>query len=239
MWGRWPCLPSSASISGTSCRPPIAIEPAATAGWSAGHAARIRLLPSASSICLKNRSLRDLPAPRRRPQGHHPLDRRRAKSRSLNSKSIAPAANRAQSEPASPISPRGWTPTAPASWKPPASSTANSAPVTLLRHAGDAERTVLPRLHQTSRRAQSADLRLVVPGRRMAGPTRRDRLHSEPADPARPPETTRNWLNCSPAPNSSGAAAPLGANSRVDRLGDTARKSASARRALSPPSRPQ
>ncbi len=57
--------------------------------------------------------------------------------------------------------------------------------VTLFRRAGGTEAArVLPRLYQACRRAEVADLRLVVPGRRLAGPPRRDRLHAQPADPA-------------------------------------------------------
>ena len=84
--------------------------------------------------------------------------------------------------------------------------------VTLLRLIGGGERRArLPRLHQAHRRAQSPDLRLVVPGQRSpreyAGPPRRHRLHAEPADAAVAPEMTRNWRNCSPAPNSGAATA--------------------------------
>ena len=60
--------------------------------------------------------------------------------------------------------------------------------------AGTPTTRLLPRLHQALRRARSADLRLVVPGRRIAGPARGDRLHAEPADPAhgrKRPETGR------------------------------------------------
>src|SRR5258708_988603 len=43
---------------------------------------------------------------------------------------------------------------------------------------------LLPRLPQASRRSQSADLRLVLPRRRLAGAAGGGRLHAEPADPA-------------------------------------------------------
>ena len=57
--------------------------------------------------------------------------------------------------------------------------------VTLLRLAGTAGGgRALPWLRQASRRARSADLRLVMPGGDLAGAARRDLLRAEPADAA-------------------------------------------------------
>ena len=57
--------------------------------------------------------------------------------------------------------------------------------VTLFRRVGgtEAARACL-RFYQARRRAEIPPLRLVMPGRRLAGPPHGDRLHAEPADPA-------------------------------------------------------
>ena len=168
---------------------PIAVatadEPAGQGRLERGHRAAIRHSPSASSIHPKKQRLTrssGIPRAAARISSAGPP---RAKSRSRSSKSIAPAANSANPGPPSPTSPAGWTRTGARELE------------TAGRHRqqirpGDAaspcrqrrRRAALPRLHQTARRSQSADLRLVVPGRDPAGPARRDRLHAEPADPA-------------------------------------------------------
>jgi hypothetical protein len=57
--------------------------------------------------------------------------------------------------------------------------------VTLLRLTGNPDAAkALPWLYQASRRSCLTNIRLVVPGQRIAGPARRHRLHVEPADPA-------------------------------------------------------
>ena len=74
MWGLWRCLPSSASICGTQL--PVAsnrAEPAAKAGWSLAEPLASGLRRQPVRFARKNRDLRDFPASRGRPQGHHPL----------------------------------------------------------------------------------------------------------------------------------------------------------------------
>ena len=50
--------------------------------------------------------------------------------------------------------------------------------------AGGAEAAVPALASSSISMNRNSDLRLVLPGRRLAGPARRDRLHAQPADPA-------------------------------------------------------
>jgi len=93
----------------------------------------------------------------------------KAKSRSLSSISIAAATNPANRG-RWPTSPPESTPAARANWRRLESSTANSRgdAASCRRPAGQC--AILPRIRQTSRRTQSPDLRLDLPGRQPAGP---------------------------------------------------------------------
>ena len=103
--------------------------------------------------------------------------------------------------------------------------------VTLFRRVGgtEAARACL-RFYQARRRAEIPHLRLVMPGRRLAGPPHRDRLHAEPADPADGRKRHKTGGIVRPCRSQAQRLRDIGRAGLVSGLGDGRRQPAAARR---------
>ena len=147
-------------------------EPSTKDGWSQVGAPGAGICRQPSQFTRQNRGLRDIPASRGGPQGYLPLDRRRQEA-GRRTRNLPPGRRAPRAEPR-----RGRHRRQDGSGRC-AGARSRRGHRQQVRYGHTARpdrrhraRSRMPRIYQADRRSAFADLRLVMPGRRSAGPPR-------------------------------------------------------------------